>query len=174
MCVNISVHILLFNSLSLQNDGWLSGSDDSCVRRYAKSSTELESLVTQTSSFPVRCIAVDPKGKCVAVTSECVCLTPSPRKCLSNTTHSEPIVKIINLEDTTDIKALNGHSRGVRRATWHPSGSILVSIPTSHASHIQTHLLWNRRRVVQMAKLSLGISHRANQGWRKSSRGFYL
>jgi chromosome transmission fidelity protein 4 len=41
--------------------------------------------------------------------------------------NSEANIKLIDLEDTSKICILTGHARGVRRASWHPSGSILVS-----------------------------------------------
>jgi chromosome transmission fidelity protein 4 len=31
------------------------------------------------------------------------------------------------MEDNTKINLLNGHMRGVRKATWHPSGSLLTT-----------------------------------------------
>ena len=40
---------------------------------------------------------------------------------------SEISVKLINLEDTTQIQLLDGHKRSIRSATWHPSGTLLVS-----------------------------------------------
>lgn len=33
----------------------------------------------------------------------------------------------MDVEDNTKIVILNGHTRGVRQATWHPSGSILTT-----------------------------------------------
>lgn len=39
---------------------------------------------------------------------------------------SELEVKVITLNDITKIKKLKGHRKGVRRATWHPSGTILA------------------------------------------------
>ncbi|THH30799.1 hypothetical protein EUX98_g3387 [Antrodiella citrinella] len=40
---------------------------------------------------------------------------------------SEIEVKVISLEDTTDMKVLQGHEKAVRRVTWHPSGSLLTT-----------------------------------------------
>jgi WD40 repeat protein len=39
---------------------------------------------------------------------------------------SELEIKVIDLKDPTNIKKLEGHRKGVRKATWHPSGTILV------------------------------------------------
>lgn len=35
-------------------------------------------------------------------------------------------VKVIDLEDTTNMKVLSGHTKAVRRVSWHPSSTILV------------------------------------------------
>lgn len=42
---------------------------------------------------------------------------------------SETVVKVIDLDDTTKIKLLEGHKKGVRGVSWHPSGSIVVRRP---------------------------------------------
>lgn len=36
-------------------------------------------------------------------------------------------MKVIDIEDNTKIIILNGHNRGVRKVTWHPSGSLLTT-----------------------------------------------
>ena len=55
---------------SLKSDCWLSGSEDSEVRRYPKGATDLDGLVTSAAGVAIRCVAVDPKGKRLAVASE--------------------------------------------------------------------------------------------------------
>lgn len=55
---------------------------------------------------------------------------------LLKSTFSELEVKIIALNEITNIKKLEGHRRGVRRATWHPSGTILVRVTYCPISHI--------------------------------------
>lgn len=55
----------------------------------------------------------------VSLHNYCDCV---PQPC----TVSELEVKIINLRDITNIQKLEGHRKGVRRATWHPSGVFLV------------------------------------------------
>ncbi|CDO76190.1 hypothetical protein BN946_scf185037.g13 [Trametes cinnabarina] len=90
-------------------DCWLSGSKDSDVRKYEAGKPNFQGLVTNAAGIPIRCVAVDPKGKRVAVTSD------------------EPKVKIIDLEDITQTVVLEGHSKAVRKATWHPSGSLLTT-----------------------------------------------
>ncbi|KAI5120641.1 hypothetical protein M0805_007978 [Coniferiporia weirii] len=96
-------------ALGVDNDGWFSGSEDSHLRRYSKTGTEIEGLVTRTNGATIRCIAVDPKGRRVAVASD------------------ELVVKVIDLDDTTKIHLLSGHKKGVRSVTWHPSGSLLTT-----------------------------------------------
>ncbi|PPQ99766.1 hypothetical protein CVT24_009669 [Panaeolus cyanescens] len=96
--------------LATTSDCWLSGSEDTEVRRYAKDSNQLEGVVTTTSGVSVRCISIDPEGKRVAVTSD-----------------SELTVKVVDLEDTMEVKRLDGYKSGVRSASWHPSGSLLTT-----------------------------------------------
>ncbi|CCM06867.1 uncharacterized protein FIBRA_09175 [Fibroporia radiculosa] len=90
-------------------DCWFSGSGDSEVRRYAHGKAELDGLVTSATGVPIRSVAVDPQGGRIAVTSD------------------ETTVKLIDLEDTTKIVVLQGHSKAVRKVTWHPSGSLLTT-----------------------------------------------
>jgi len=45
------------------------------VRRYLRDSNEFDAPLTSVAGVPVRYVAVDPKGRRVAVTSECVSLT---------------------------------------------------------------------------------------------------
>ncbi|KDQ57598.1 hypothetical protein JAAARDRAFT_193900 [Jaapia argillacea MUCL 33604] len=96
-------------SIVAASDCWLSGSDDSQVRRYAKGKNDLEGLITTANGVSIRSLAVDPEGRRVAVASE------------------ESFVKIIDLEDTSKITLLQGHKRCIRRVTWHPSGSLLTT-----------------------------------------------
>ncbi|KAL5507206.1 MCL1 [Sanghuangporus vaninii] len=96
-------------ALGVDNNGWLSGSEDSHVRRYLKTGTDLESLIMRANAIPIRYISVDPKGRRVAVASD------------------ETVVKIIDLDETTNVKLLEGHRKGVRSATWHPSGTLLTT-----------------------------------------------
>jgi len=53
-----------------QPNCWITGSEDGEVRRYTKNVPNLEGLVTHVAALAVRCVAVDPTGKKVAVTSE--------------------------------------------------------------------------------------------------------
>ncbi|KAF9010688.1 hypothetical protein BDQ17DRAFT_1234391 [Cyathus striatus] len=94
-------------SVAVANDYWLSSSEDFEVRRYFKDTTDYDSSVTAAVGVPVRSVAIDSKGKWVAVASD------------------ELVVKLINMEDITDVHRLEGYKRGVRRVTWHPSGALL-------------------------------------------------
>ena len=74
LCTDVRIrHITVIRHTLLtipQNDGWLSGSEDSHVRRYLKMGTEMESLITRANAIPIRYISVDPKGRRIAVASE--------------------------------------------------------------------------------------------------------
>lgn len=59
-----------------QRDCWFSGSTDTEVRRYEHAIPEMSGLVTSANGVPIRCAVVDPQGKKIAVTSECVALDP--------------------------------------------------------------------------------------------------
>jgi chromosome transmission fidelity protein 4 len=95
------------------------------VRRYSKNKPELEGLVTGVAGVSIRSVAADPRGKRVAVTSEYVFSSFELLRILIYDI-SELTVRVIDLEDTLKIKILKGHSRSVRKVTWHPSGSLLV------------------------------------------------
>ncbi|KAA1471682.1 WD40 repeat-like protein [Dentipellis sp. KUC8613] len=88
---------------------WFTGSADSEVRQYARGSREFQALVTSSAGVTIRCIAVDPKGKRVAVSS------------------AEMTVKVVDIEDTVKIMIITGHTDCVRKVTWHPSGTILTT-----------------------------------------------
>ncbi|KIP10903.1 hypothetical protein PHLGIDRAFT_492619 [Phlebiopsis gigantea 11061_1 CR5-6] len=88
---------------------WFTGSEDSDVRQYAKGSESLEGNVTSAVGVAIRSISVDPKGSRLAVTSD------------------ETTVKIVELQDTAKVTLLKGHTKAVRRVTWHPSGSLLTT-----------------------------------------------
>lgn len=42
--------------------------------------------------------------------------------------NSEHFVKVVDMEDIMKVNRLEGYNSGVRSATWHPSGTFLVSI----------------------------------------------
>lgn len=66
----------LLSESRLQAECWLSGSKDGDVRRYEKfkpgsdAKPALEGLVTSAHGVSIRCVAPNPDGKRVAVTSE--------------------------------------------------------------------------------------------------------
>ncbi|KAF5376224.1 hypothetical protein D9615_008542 [Tricholomella constricta] len=88
---------------------WLSGSEDAVVRQYVKDTSELTGHVWDASGVAVRSLAIDPTGKMVAITSDTF------------------DVKVVHLEDITIVSQLKGHVGSVRRATWHPSSSLLTT-----------------------------------------------
>jgi len=42
--------------------------------------------------------------------------------------NSEHFVKVVDMEDIMKVNRLDGYNSGVRSATWHPSGTLLVGI----------------------------------------------
>ena len=75
----------------------------------------------------MRYVAIDSKGRRVAVTSEYVYIS---KKMNSNFqfNRSELFVRVVDMEDTSKSTRLEGYKSGVRTATWHPSGSLLVRL----------------------------------------------
>ncbi|KAJ7132769.1 hypothetical protein C8R43DRAFT_1089712 [Mycena crocata] len=98
-------------SISPADDCWLSASADSDVRRYVKDTGEFEGLVTSTRNTEARCVALDPRGKTVAVACD------------------EDQIRLINLDDPLQLKMLkkDEHRSAVRKVTWHPTGALLTS-----------------------------------------------
>ncbi|KAF8210212.1 hypothetical protein K438DRAFT_1809179 [Mycena galopus ATCC 62051] len=96
-------------SISVSDDCWISGSLDGIVRRYSKDTSQLDGFVTEKVAAAVRCVAIDPRHKTVAVASD------------------ELEVLLIELDDPLKVTALEGHRGGVRKATWHPTAKILTT-----------------------------------------------
>ncbi|OCH95073.1 hypothetical protein OBBRIDRAFT_641181 [Obba rivulosa] len=100
-------------ALATSNEYFFSGSTDSEVRQYNKDYSngepQLDANVTSANGVAIRDVAVNPKGTRIAVTSD------------------EPDVKLIDIHETTNIVLLKGHTKAVRRATWHPSGTLLTT-----------------------------------------------
>ncbi|KAF5326398.1 hypothetical protein D9611_000497 [Ephemerocybe angulata] len=90
-------------------DCWLSSSEDSEVRRYAKDSTSYEAPITSAAGVSVRCIAIDPQARKVAVASD------------------ELFVKVVDMEGITTPQKLEGYTSAIRALTWHPSGNLLTT-----------------------------------------------
>ena len=44
---------------------------------------------------------------------------------------SELFVKVVDVEDILKVNRLDGYTSSVRSATWHPSGTLLVSVEYS-------------------------------------------
>jgi chromosome transmission fidelity protein 4 len=57
-------------SLSASKGAWLSGSEDGDVRSYVAGESSMDGMVTSAVGVAIRCVAIDPMGKRVAVTSE--------------------------------------------------------------------------------------------------------
>ncbi|KAJ7647353.1 hypothetical protein FB45DRAFT_1100523 [Roridomyces roridus] len=98
-------------SIASSGDCWLAGGIDADVRRYGYDPPKFEGLVTSAKGVPVRCVAVDPRGKRVAVASD------------------EQEIRLVELDDITKITLLkhDGHRSGVRTVSWHPTAPLLTS-----------------------------------------------
>ncbi|KAF8499832.1 WD40 repeat-like protein [Russula emetica] len=96
-------------TLAASNNAWFSGSKDSDVRQYKAGDPYMEAVITSCAAACIRCVAVDPAGKRIAVSSD------------------EAAIKVINIEDIVDVSILHGHNDVVRKVTWEPSGSFLTS-----------------------------------------------
>ncbi|KAJ7497276.1 hypothetical protein FB451DRAFT_1018101 [Mycena latifolia] len=95
-------------SISQSDDCWIAAGLDADVRRYTNAG-KLEGILTHTRTLPVRCVAIDPRGKTIAVASD------------------EFDVRLMNMDDTGNVKLLRGHRAGVRKVTWHPTAPLLTS-----------------------------------------------
>jgi len=62
---------------------------------------------------------------------------------------SELFVKVVDMEDIMKVNRLEGYTSGVRSATWHPSGTLLVSISSRKLYFSYMNV---RRHVPAMAK----------------------
>ncbi|KAG8994102.1 hypothetical protein FRB90_000530 [Tulasnella sp. 427] len=96
-------------ALDTSRGGWVAGGDDGMARQYSGESDEMVALVAQTGGLPVRCVAFNPQGDKLFVGSD------------------QLEAKVVDMHDTLKISLLVGHTRGLRAATWHPSGSFLTT-----------------------------------------------
>ncbi|KAL1748703.1 hypothetical protein HDZ31DRAFT_79559 [Schizophyllum fasciatum] len=100
--------------ISAQNKYWLAAAVDSDVRRFvtkASSSTQSNyEVIYQPKAVTVRALSINPAGTKVAIASD------------------ETFVKIIDLEDITEVQTLEGgHTKGVRGVSWDPSGTLVTT-----------------------------------------------
>ncbi|TRM69839.1 hypothetical protein BD626DRAFT_422291 [Schizophyllum amplum] len=102
------------SALTANNKYWLAAAVDSDVRRFtAKTSPNTQNnyeVIYQPKAVTVRALSINPAGTRVAIASD------------------ETFVKIIELEDITQVQSLDGgHSRGVRGVSWDPSGTLVTT-----------------------------------------------
>lgn len=74
----------------------------------------------------MRAVAFSPDGTKIAVASEYVVLSQKQIILLNLCFLRELHVKLIDVADPLQVSTLNGHKKGVRAATWDPSGTTLV------------------------------------------------
>ncbi|KAF5328867.1 hypothetical protein D9619_011727 [Psilocybe cf. subviscida] len=96
-------------SVASTDDCWLSSSEDTEVRRYSRDTSQFDAPLTSTAGVPVRCVAIDRKGRRAAVASD------------------ELFVKVIDLEDVMNVVRLEGYTAGVRSVSWHPNNNLLAT-----------------------------------------------
>ena len=119
---------------SLDADGrfLVTASEDGSVRLYRHhpidaegnpaSPTVLQSLLRR-EALPLRCVAIERFVKSGKAPRVAVC-------------SDELIVKIIDVEDPRRIQLLDGHSRGLRSASWSPVAPLLVTCSTDCVARI--------------------------------------
>ncbi|KAH0827974.1 hypothetical protein J3R83DRAFT_3613 [Lanmaoa asiatica] len=96
-------------AIASSNEYWLSGSKDSEVRSYPHGKPDLNGLIMNAAGACIRAVAVDPAGRRIAIATD------------------ETTVKIVELKEVTNVQALSGHKKCVRKLTWHPSGTLLTA-----------------------------------------------
>ncbi|KAG6336624.1 hypothetical protein ID866_2463 [Astraeus odoratus] len=92
-------------AIASSHDHWLSGSHDSQVRSYIHGKPDLRGLVFKAAGVSIRALAIDPAGKRVAVASD------------------ETVVKIVNINEITNVVLLNGHKKCTTSSS---DGTIIV------------------------------------------------
>ena len=83
--------------------------------------------------------------------------------------HREPEIRLVDLKSNKVVQ-LEGHTKAVRRVTWHPSGDFLVSEMTLVLVVSQT---LSRRHVAQTVRSLSGTPRQASQRRCKLSMGLY-
>ncbi|KAJ6609897.1 WD40-repeat-containing domain protein [Mycena sp. CBHHK59/15] len=150
-------------SIAISDDYWFSGSEDSEVRRYVKDSGQLDGYLTAAKSEAVRCVAIDPRGKTVAVASD------------------ELDVKLVDMDDPIKVKFLKGHRRGICKTTWHPTAPLLTT-----CGHDGQIIVWDVSKdkpevVVQLEGIlptvlenQKGVIHDCSAVWHPSGDYFFV
>ncbi|KAJ8518145.1 hypothetical protein ONZ45_g4749 [Pleurotus djamor] len=133
-------------AVAVAHDYWVSGSEDSEVRRYVKDKGEIDGLVTTAKGVPIRCLAIDPKGKRVAVASDEISAKVVDIEDIMQTTcGSDGKILAWDVSTTTPklVKTLDGIIPTVIDSTapeflhncaavWHPSGQYFFVASRNH------------------------------------------
>ncbi|TPX35470.1 hypothetical protein SmJEL517_g02056 [Synchytrium microbalum] len=115
--VFISRHTRPITTISVQGDVIATGSEDKTSCSFSLSSGEHLSLITQCHEA-IRFVALSKDGKKCAVASD------------------ETSIKLVNMQDTLDATALEGHTSPVRSLAFHPKGDYLVSVARDGAVNV--------------------------------------
>jgi chromosome transmission fidelity protein 4 len=94
-------------AVSTADDFFVAGSEDGTVSLYSLSSNVFERFLLRCS-LPVRDVALSPDSKWCAVASD------------------ELTVKLVNVEDNTNLKTLRDHNKPTKHLSYHPKGDMLA------------------------------------------------
>jgi chromosome transmission fidelity protein 4 len=86
----------------------VTGSQDSTTCLFSLDSGAFEKVLLR-STLPVNCAQFAPDGKWVAIASE------------------ESVIKLVNVDNISNVKVLNGHSSAVKSICFDPTGEYLIS-----------------------------------------------
>ncbi|KAK1761421.1 Minichromosome loss protein 1 [Echria macrotheca] len=94
-------------ALSAANDFFVAGAEDGTVSLYLLETRLFDRFVTR-ATLPVRDVVLSPDHKWVAVASD------------------ELTVKVVSLDDTTNLRILNEHNKPTKHLSFDPKGSLLA------------------------------------------------
>ncbi|KAK7057212.1 chromosome segregation protein [Favolaschia claudopus] len=158
-------------ALCVYDDGWFSGTTAGTVRHYDKDSAKMNGHFTDVGpANAVRCIAIDPRRKTVAVGSDGLNL------------------RLVELDDPKKTQELNRNA--IRKVTWHPTEPILVTcglngdvvvwdVTTANplkifSNFIPTVINLPKRLAEKSPNSSFDFLYDCSAVWHPSGKQFYL